>query len=132
MTTQYQYPEGKISFGKTRIQPSSDLMNRGKKLFDIAVTNIVNQYERVNREFIYLQIMTFIRYNELKNIKYFIDKYTVNVSYDLNDADKIFTFDEDTIKIKPIISITMEVRKKYQRKQYNVMKFVDWYQDRFF
>ena len=132
METQYKYPEDKISFGKTAIQPSNDLMNRGKKLFDIAVTDITNQQKRMNTDFIYLGIMKFIRYNELKNIKDFIDKYTVNVSYGLEDVHKFFTFDEDVMKIKPIISIRMEVRKKYQRKQYNIIKFVDWYQDRFF
>jgi len=132
MTTQYKYPEGKISFGKTRIQPSSDLMNRGKKLFDIAVTDITNQQKRMNTDFVYLQIMTFIRCNELKNIKDFIDKYTVNLSCNLEDTRSILNFNQDTIKIKPTIRITMEVRKKYQRKQYNIMKFVDWYEDRFF
>ena len=131
MTTQYQYPENKISFSKTAIQPSSDLMNRGKKLFDIAVTDITNQYKRVNTELMYLQITTFIRYNELKSIKGFIDKYTVNLSCNLDGTHSVFNFDQDTIKIKPI-NIKIEARKRYQRKQYNVMKFVDWYQDRFF
>lgn len=123
MTTQYKYPEDKISFGKTAIQPSNELMNRKKKVFDETVANMVNQRKRVDMEFMYLEIMKFIRYNELRNIKDFIDKYTVNLSYNANDAHKIFIFDQT------IISIIIEVRKRYQRKQYNVMKFVDWYKD---
>ena len=131
MTTQYKYQGDKINFSKTAIQPSSNLMNTGKNVFGVTLTNIVNQYERVNTKFIYLEIMKFIRYNELKDIKDFVDKYTVNVSYSSHDAHKIFTFDQDIIKIKPIISIMMEVRKKYQRKQYNMIKFIDRYKDSF-
>lgn len=124
-----KHPEDKINFSKTAIQPSNELMNRKKKVFDETVANMVNQRKRVDMEFMYLEIMKFIRYNELRNIKDFIDKYTVNLSYNANDAHKIFIFDQNTVKIKPMISITIEVRKRYQRKQYNVMKFVDWYKD---